>query len=64
VPKKRRGNYIFLGWVGDHGPRHVHVYKDAKLVVKWDVDNWRPMEGKANAKILKLLSELLAEGEL
>jgi hypothetical protein len=39
VPKIRRGNHVFLGWVGDHSPRHVHVYRDGKLVVKWDLDN-------------------------
>ncbi len=29
----RRGNYVFLTWKGDHGPRHVHVYKDGKMIV-------------------------------
>jgi len=37
--KVRRGNYIFVTWVGDHPPRHVHIYKDGKLVVKWDLKN-------------------------
>ena len=35
----RRGGYIFITWIGDHSPRHVHVYRDGKLVVKWDLDN-------------------------
>ena len=39
VPKIRRGGFIFLAWMGDHGPRHVHVYRDGTLVVKWDLDN-------------------------
>jgi hypothetical protein len=39
VPKIRRGGFIFLAWVGDHSPRHVHVYRDGMLVVKWDLDN-------------------------
>ena len=38
VGRVRRGNYIFVAWKGDHGPRHVHVYKDSKLVVKWDLE--------------------------
>jgi len=36
VSKICRGNYVFQMWVGDHSPRHVHVYKNKnkKLVVK------------------------------
>lgn len=33
--KIRRGNYVFISWIGDHG-NHVHVFKDRRLVVKWD----------------------------
>lgn len=62
MPKIRRGNFIFLAWVGDHPPRHVHVYRDRKLVVKWDLENWQPMRGKATARVLKYLKELLREG--
>ncbi len=32
--KVRRGGYVFVTWKGDHAPRHVHVYRDGKLVVK------------------------------
>lgn len=62
--KVRRGGYIFLSWKGDHGPRHVHVYRDGRLVVKWDLDNWLAMEGKATRRILELIQELEAEGLL
>jgi hypothetical protein len=34
------------------------------LIVKWDLDNWQPMEGKATKKILDLLAELEEEGAL
>ena len=53
--KVRRGNYVFLTWKGDHSPRHVHVYRDAKLVVKWDLENGQPMEGKASRRLLDLI---------
>jgi len=56
--KIRHGNYVFLTWKGDHSPRHVHVYRDARLVVKWDLDDWQPMEGKANRRLLQLIEEL------
>jgi hypothetical protein len=62
--KIRRGNYVFLYWLGDHGPRHVHVYEDKKLIVKWDLDNNVAMKGKANSKILRLIAELRQEGLL
>ena len=62
--KIRRGNYVFLSWAGDHGPRHVHVYEDQKLIVKWDLDHGVAMKGKANGKILKLIAELQQEGRL
>lgn len=62
--KVRRGNYVFLTWIGDHSPRHVHVYRNAKLVVKWDLENWLPMEGKANRKLLQLIEKLNKESKL
>lgn len=62
--KVRRGGYVFLTWKGDHGPRHVHVYRDGKLVVKWDLDNWQPMKGWATARVLRLIRELANEGAL
>jgi hypothetical protein len=62
--KIRRGNYVFYSWVGDHGPRHVHVYEDGKLIVKWDLEHGVAMKGRATAKILKLIDELEREGLL
>jgi hypothetical protein len=62
--KVRRGNYVFLTWAGDHSPRHVHVYRESKLVVKWDLENWQPMKGKANRRLLQLIEELISEGKL
>ena len=64
MPKQRRGGYVFLGWKGDHSPRHVHVYRDGTFVVKWDLDNWRPMKGETNARVLDLIRELEDEGLL
>ena len=62
--KVRRGGYIFLTWTGDHTPRHVHVYRDGVLVVKWDLDNWKPMKGHASRRVLELIRQLEAEGVL
>jgi len=59
-----RGNYIFITWAGDHSPRHVHVYRDHRLIVKWDLENNLPMRGNATGKILRLIEELRKEGLL
>lgn len=62
--KVRRGNYVFLTWEGDHTPRHVHVYRDSKLVVKWDLEHGLPMEGKANRRLIQIIGLLEQEGVL
>jgi hypothetical protein len=62
--KLRRGGYIFVTWKGDHSPRHVHVYRDGKLVVKWDLDNGKPMRGDASKRVVELIEELDSEGLL
>ncbi len=62
--KLRRGNFTFVTWKGDHGPRHVHVYRDRKLVVKWNLDDRAPMKGHAPARVLQLIAELEKEGLL
>jgi hypothetical protein len=64
MTKVRRGGYIFITWVGDHAPRHVHVYKDGKLIVKFDVEQWKVMSGKISGRIFTLLTKLRREGLL
>jgi hypothetical protein len=64
VPKIRRGGFIFIVWRSDHPPRHVHVYRSGRLIVKWDLENRTPMKGKASAKILELIRQLEREGRL
>lgn len=64
MTKIRRGNYVFLSWKGDHSPRHVHVYRGGRLVVKWDLENAQAMQGKAGRRVLKLIDELEAQGLL
>ena len=64
MTKIRRGNYVFLSWKGDHSPRHVHVYRNRRLVVKWDLENAQAMKGQAGKQVLKLIDQLEAEGLL
>ena len=62
--KIRRGGYVFLTWKGDHSPRHIHVYQDGSLVVKWDLEHGVAMTGEITAKVRRLIEELQEEGEL
>ena len=64
MSRVRRGGFIFVTFVGDHAPRDVHVYRDSRLVVKWDLDHHQPMEGIATRAVLKLIEALVEEGKL
>lgn len=64
MTKVRRGGYVFLAWKGDHSPRHVHVYRDGTLVLKWDLENQRPMAGSQSRKVLDIIYQLDSEGLL
>lgn len=62
----RRGNFIFITWKGDHPPRHVHVYRDRTLLLRWDLEAWKPVRGSGipTFQILRILIELRREGRL
>ena len=62
--KIRRGGFLFITWKGDHSPRHVHVYRDGRLVVIWDLENRKPMKGAAPRRVLDLIATLESEGAL
>jgi hypothetical protein len=62
MPKLRRGGYVFLSGSGDHFPRHVHVYREGRLILKWDLDNRKPMAGSPSRKILDIIRQLERKG--
>ena len=62
--KIRRGGYVFITWKGDHGPRHVHVYRDGSLVLKWDLENRTAMTGRPTRRLTALIRQLQREGVL
>ncbi|WP_337287062.1 hypothetical protein [Candidatus Methylomirabilis sp.] len=53
-----------MTWKGDHTPRHVHVYRDGKFIVTWDLENQQSMKGKAPRTVIELIGELESEGWL
>jgi len=62
----RRGGYIFIWWIGDHLPHHVHVYDDdANFITRMNLKTMRPMDvPKVDKKIVDLIRELQREGRL
>jgi hypothetical protein len=64
VTKIRHGGYVFITWAGDHNPRHVHVYRDGRLVAKWDLENGRPIGVEVSGRLRRFISELVEEGRL
>ena len=60
----RRGGYLFRTWLGDHDPRHVHVYRDRRLVGRWDLETGAPIEGAAPRKVTEIIRELRSKGLL
>lgn len=64
MSKVRRGGYVFLSRRSDHPPRHVHVYRNGRLVVKWDLENRLPMKGRPSRRVVEAIEELEAEGRL
>lgn len=64
MTRLRRNGYVFIAWESDHAPRHVHVYRDNRLIVKWNLDANAPMKGHATARLVALIRELESEGLL
>jgi len=59
--KIRRGNYLFVTWVGDHPPRHVHIYKEKRLVAKFSLEDKSVLEGSMNRRLKKMVFRLIRE---
>ena len=55
----RRGGYTFIWWIGDHDPRHVHVFdKDGRLLTRVNLDTMQPMDiPRISRKVLALIDE-------
>jgi hypothetical protein len=60
----RRGGYVFITWKGDHPPRHVHVFRDDVLVLKWNLEANVPITGRSTRLLIDLIEELREEGRL
>ena len=61
-----RSGYIIEWFIGDHRPRHVHVYTSKRrLIGRLDVDRMTGIEGwTPDHKLIKLITDLKNEGRL
>ncbi len=62
--REKRGGYLIEWWIGDHLPKHVHVYKNGKEMVKVELPGFTVLIGKLNKKLKKILMELIKEGRI
>ena len=62
--REERGGYLIEWWLGDHLPKHVHVYKDGKEIAKIVLPGLKVLNGKMNKKLKKILMELIKEGRI
>lgn len=60
----KRGGYLIEWWIGDHWPKHVHVYDDGREVAKVQVPSLLVLSGKMTKRLRKILKELLEKGEI
>jgi len=42
----------------DHDPSHVDVFQDGVRILKFDIENWKVMEGKMTPKARSALESL------
>ncbi len=62
--REKRGGYLIEWWIGDHSPKHIHVYRNGKEVAKIIIPGMRLLSGKMNRKLKKIIQELLEEGKI
>lgn len=57
----RRGGYLIDWWIGDHTPKHVHVYRGGVLVAKVEIPGLLVLSGTMNRQLRKILEQLIEE---
>lgn len=60
----KRGGYLIEWWMGDHWPKHVHVYEDGKEIARIQVPEMIVLTGHMNKRLRKILKEILEKGGL
>jgi hypothetical protein len=62
----RRGGFIIEWYIGDHHPRHVHIFdKNGHFIGRLSVENLQSLEGWIPTRaLLKIIENLKKEGKL
>lgn len=62
----RRHGYVIEWYIGDHEPRHVHVFNaKGEFLGRVNLATMQSLEGWApSSKLLELVAELRKEGKL
>jgi len=62
----RRNGYVLEWFIGDHAPRHVHVYDTkGRFIGRFDLNTYSGQEGWIpEKKLLRLIKDLENEGRL
>ncbi len=60
----KRGGYVIEWWIGDHYPKHVHVYRNRKEVAKVVIPDLIVLTGKVNRKLVNILHLLMREKKI
>ena len=61
MPTWRSGGYLFRIYQNDHPPLHVHVFKEGRLLDRYDLENGRFMDGtvgRHRGRVLAALSRI------
>ena len=66
VGRKRTGKYIIEWWVGDHSPRHVHVFDSSgEFMGRVILETMRGMQAWSPPRdLVRILRDMLEKGEL
>jgi hypothetical protein len=66
VGRIRRGGYIIEWFIGDHVPRHVHIYDSrGRFVGRLDTQKMKGIEDwKPDRKLVTVIKSLKREGRL
>jgi len=64
--KIRRSGYVLEWFIGDHEPKHIHVYDSKRrLIGRLDINLMIGVEGwKPDRKLINLIADLKNEGRL
>jgi hypothetical protein len=64
--RKRRGGYLFIWWIADHPPRHVHVHDaQGRFLGRVRLDTFQPLDRwNPPTEVIRLIVEMIENGEL